>query len=228
MANHVSNARPSATTSSNRRSAPAHSAGDRVILGSTLTADGITRDAMGASSLLGSSIPKGPLAPALAGNHASDANTLTNNEGFAQADIAGALAAIAAIAKARSIRAAARNAEGVAPTSTPLSVEGARLLAHSRGPRAVVQGMVAGDVARAVAMFDRYGYTVNRAMVPPRLDPMTHYSYWQMEDIAIVGQLPQSAREVIAEAFARGVTIWNTVSEIGTHPANSARDSVTY
>lgn len=228
MAKHVSNARPSATTASNRRAAPAHSAGERVLLGSTLSADGITRDAMGAASLLGSSIPKGPLAPALAGNHASDANTLTNNEGFAQSDITSAMAAIGAIGKARSIRAAARNAEGVAPTSTPLSVEGARLLAHGRGPRVVVQGMVAGDVARAVAMFDRYGYTVNRGMVPPRLDPMTHYSYWQIEDIALVGSIPQEEREVIAQAFQRGVTIWNTVSEIGTHPANAARAGVTY
>lgn len=228
MARHVADSRPSATTASNRRAAPSHSAGNRVLLGSTLSVDGISRDAMGAASLLGSSIPKGPLAPALAGDHASDANTLTNNEGFAQSDIASAMAAIDAISKARSIRAAARNAEGVAPTSTPLSVEGARLLAHGRGPRVVVQGMVAGDVARAVSMFDRYGYTVNRAMVPPRMDPMTHYSYWQIEDVTITGPIPQEEKERLSEAFARGVTIWNNVAEIGTHPANAANAGVTY
>jgi hypothetical protein len=183
---------------------------------------------MGSSSLLGSSVPKGLLAAGFGANHASDANTLTNNEAFAQADIAGALAAIGAIGKARSIRAVARNAEGVAPTSTPLSVEGARLLAHGRGPRAVVQGMVAGDVARAVATFDRYGYTVNRAMVPPRLDPMTEYSYWQISDAAVLGQIPQAERDAIVEAFARGVTIWTDVGKIGTHPANAARTGVTY
>jgi hypothetical protein len=183
---------------------------------------------MGSSSLLSSAIPKGLLAAGFGANHASDANTLTNNEAFAQSDIAGAIAAIEAIGKARSLRAVARNAEGVAPTSTPLNVEGARLLAHGRGPRAVVMGMVAGDVARAVATFDRYGYTVNRALVPPRLDPMTHYSYWQLADVTVLGSLPQEARESIVAAFERGVTVWTSVSEIGTHPANAARSGITY
>jgi hypothetical protein len=228
MAKHSSGARPNAISTPSLRKGPAHAAPGRVLLGSTLTVDGVTRDAMGSSSLLGSAIPKGLLASGFGANHASDANTLTNNESFAQSDIATALAAIEAITKARSIRAAARNAEGIAPTSTALAVEGARLLAHGRGPRAVVQGMVAGDIARAVAMFERYGYTVNRAIVPPRLDPMTHYSYWQIEDATITGQLPQDAKDEIAEAFARGVTIWNTVSEIGTHPANSPRAGVSY
>ena len=229
MARHSTNARPSATTPAGvRASAGRHVAPARVLLGSTLSVDGVTRDAMGSSSLLSSAIPKGLLAAGFGANHASDANTLTNNEAFAQSDITGAIASIDAIGKARGLRAVARNAEGVAPTSKPLSVEGARLLAHGRGPRAVVQGMIAGDVARAVAAFDRYGYTVNRAIVPPRMDPMTHYSYWQISDAAITGQLPQESRESIAAAFERGVTVWNTVSEIGTHPANTARPGVSY
>ena len=222
-------ARPS-MTSRVGRPAPRHAAERNVrsFAGTPLSVEGITRDAMGASSLLGSSIPKGPLAFTIAVAHANDAYGLTSDQASAQASIATVLASIDAISKARAIRAVSRNAEGVAPTSTPLSVEGARLLANGRGPRVTVEGMVAGDIARAVAMFDRYGYTVNRAMVPPRLDPMTKRSYWQLDDATILGQMPQSDREAVATAFERGVTVWNVVAEIGTHPANSPRAGVSY
>jgi hypothetical protein len=88
--------------------------------------------------------------------------------------------------------------------------------------------MVAGDIARAVAMFTRYGYTVNRAFVPSRLDVMDHYSYWQLTEPTVLGLLPQAAREVIGGAFARGVTVWDQVAEIGTEPANNPVAGISY
>lgn len=228
---HASPARPSASSrvgGTTRASAPRHSAGVRTFAGTPLTVDGVTRDAMSASALLGSSIPKGLLAATLGANHAGAAYDLTTSESSAQQAIGTAIAGVDAVSKARAIRAVSRNAEGIAPTSTPLSIEGARLLAAGRGPRVSVEGMVAGDIARAVAMFDRYGYTVNRAMVPPRLDPMTHRSYWQLADATILGAAPQADRDAIASAFERGVTVWNVVSEIGTRPANAPRAGVSY
>lgn len=193
-----------------------------------LTVTGVTKEAISAASLFGSSVPKGPLSPALGAQHASDGNTLVTDEAFAQVDIASALAAIDALSTARGLRASARSAEAVSPTAESVSVESPRLLAHGRGPSVYVLGMVAGDIARAVAMFTRYGYTVNRAFVPPRLDVMTHYSYWQLTEASVLGNLPQSAREAVAAAFSRGVTIWNTVSEIGTEPANAPVAGVSY
>lgn len=183
---------------------------------------------MGSSALVGSSVPKGLLASAIGAFHAQAANTLVGNEAAAQQNITSALGAIDAIGKARALRSVARNAEGVAPTASQLTVEAARLLANGRGPRVTVHGMVAGDTARAVAEFDRYGYTVNRAMIPPRLDPMTSRSYWQLEDPTILGNIPQADRETIAAAFEQGVTVWTSVAEIGTHSANTARSGVSY
>ena len=225
---HVAAGRPSVTAPGGRPRQGQHTLQPRTFLGTPLTVEGVTRDALAASSLIGSSIPKGPLAPALAAAHGGAAFDLATRSSSAQQEIATALANIDAISKARSLRAVSRNAEGVAPTASDLSVASPRLMARGRGPLVSVLGMVPGDVARAVAEFDRYGYTVNRAMVPPRLDPMEHRSYWRTAETTVLGSMPQEARQAVAAAFERGVTVWNSVAEIGTHPANPPRPGVSY
>lgn len=183
---------------------------------------------MASASLLGSSVPKGLLAAALGAAHGAAVFNLTSSQAGAQTNIETALANLEAISKSRALRSVARNAEGVAPTADPTSVQSARLLATGRGPLVSVLGMTPGDLARAVAEFDRYGYTVNRAMVPPRLDPMTKRSYWQTAETTVLGDMPQEARQAVASAFERGVTVWTSVDEIGTHPANAPHSGVVY
>jgi murein DD-endopeptidase MepM/ murein hydrolase activator NlpD len=93
----------------------------------------------------------------------------------------------------------------------------------------VVVKMPAPDRVRAaVSMFERYGYTVGRAMVPPRIDPMTKFSYWQVDDATILGAMPDDARRRLAARFAAGTTVWQNVAEIGTQPANAPRSGVSY
>jgi hypothetical protein len=224
---HVAAGRPSVTAPANR-SAPRHAVAPRTFQGTPLTVQGVTRDAMASASLLGSSVPKGLLAAALGAAHGAAVFNLTASQAGAQTNIETALANLEAISKSRALRSVARNAEGVAPTADPTTVQSARLLATGRGPLVSVLGMTPGDTARAVAEFDRYGYTVNRAMVPPRLDPMTKRSYWQTAETTVLGDMPQEARQVVASAFERGVTVWTAVGEIGTHPANSPQSGVTY
>lgn len=206
------------------------SSGVRTFAGTPLTVDGIGREALGSTSLLGSAIPKGLLASAVGAQHASDANTLVNNQANAQIDIASVLAQLDAVAKSRALRAVARNAEGMANSSTATSVESPRLLAHGRGPRVAVRGMVTGDLNRVVAMFARYGYTIGRAFVPPRLDAMTHMTYWQTREAVIVGAVPQERRQTIAGAFNRGTTVWSNIAEIGTDVtgSNAPRAGISY
>lgn len=222
-------ARPSVTSPANR-STPMHSTytGPRTFAGTPLTVQGVTRDAMGSASLMGSSIPKGLLAAALGAAHGAAMFNLTTSQTGAQVDIEAAMANLEAISKSRALRAVARNAEGIAPTADATSVQSPRILATGRGPLVSVLGMVAGDVARTVAEFDRYGYTVNRAMVPPRLDPMEKRSYWQTSETTVLGDMPQEARQAVAAAFERGVTVWTDVAEIGTHPDNPPRSGVSY
>lgn len=200
----------------------------RTFVGTPLNVEGVTRDALAASSLVGTSIPKGPLAFSIAASHGTAAYDLATSSSSAQQNIGSALAGIDAISKSRAIRAVARNAEGVAPSADPISVQSPRIMATGRGPLVSVLGMTPGDLAKAVAEFDRYGYTVGRAMVPPRLDPMTKRSYWQTAETTVLGDMPQDARQAVAAAFERGVTVWTDVSEIGTHPANSPRAGVVY
>lgn len=82
--------------------------------------------------------------------------------------------------------------------------------------------------AKAVSQWTRYGYMVNRPMVPPRLDPMDRFSYWKMRMCTVLGPMPQDARMDIQAAFERGTTVWNNVGEIGTKPNNNPRNGVSY
>lgn len=223
-------ARPGApsTTSTVGAKPGRHVAPTRTFVGTPLSVDGVTRDAMGAASLLGSSIPKGLTAALMGAAHGAAANDLTASQALAQSNIAVTMANLDAISKSRAIRSVSRNAEGVAPTATPLQVEAPRIMAFGRGPRVVVQGMVAGDIARIVSEFERRGYTINRSFVPPRLDPMSVYSYWRMEDVVVTGDIPADAKARIAARYERGTTVWTDIAAIGTKPTNTPRPGVTY
>jgi hypothetical protein len=225
---HVAAGRPSLTTPSATRSAPRHVVQPRTFQGTPLTVQGVTRDAMASASLMGSSVPKGPLAFGIAASHGAAMFNLTDSQAAAQTDVETAMANLEAISKSRALRSVARNAEGVAPSADATNVQSARLLATGRGPLVSVLGMTAGDLARTVSEFDRFGYTVNRAMVPPRLDAMQARTYWQTADTTVLGDMPQESRQTIAAAFERGSTVWTNVSQIGTKPANPPTPGVTY
>jgi murein DD-endopeptidase MepM/ murein hydrolase activator NlpD len=100
--------------------------------------------------------------------------------------------------------------------------------AAGAGVSVVVKLPAPDRVRAAISMFERYGYTVGRAMVPPRIDPMDHYSYWQVDDASILGAMPDDARRRLVERFARGTTVWQSVAEIGTRPSNAPRSGVSY
>lgn len=225
---HVSQARPSASTPGGASGSGRRAVQPRTFQGTPLTVQGVTRDAMASASLMGSSVPKGLLAAALGAAHGDALFILTDSQASAQTDVETAMASLEAISKSRALRSLSRDAEGIAPTADPTSLQSPRLLATGRGPLVSVLGMTAGDLARAVAEFDRYGYTVNRAMVPPRLDPMTKRSYWQTAETTVLGNMPQDSRQTVAAAFERGVTVWTTVAEIGTRPANAPQSGVSY
>lgn len=111
---------------------------------------------------------------------------------------------------------------------TPSALSSAWRAIVGQAFQAVVVVPSAERVRALLAEWSRYGYMIGQAFVPPRLDPMTHYSYWQLADPTILGSMPQAARELISSAFERGVTIWGAVSEIGTRPDNQPQGGVTY
>ena len=113
-------------------------------------------------------------------------------------------------------------------SGTPSALSSAWRAIVGQAFQAVVVVPSAERVRALLAEWGRYGYMIGQAFVPPRLDPMTHYSYWQLADPTILGSMPQAARELISSAFERGVTIWSVVSEIGTQPDNQPQGSVTY
>jgi len=94
--------------------------------------------------------------------------------------------------------------------------------------RVIVAMPTAERIKALVSEWRRFGYMIGQAFTPDRLDVMTHWSYWKLSETTILGDLPQSSRDSIARAFSRGVTVWGTVSEIGTEPDNEPRSGVSY
>lgn len=64
--------------------------------------------------------------------------------------------------------------------------------------------------------FQRYGYYVNRFLVPPQnLKCMTRFTYWQMRECYVLGNLPEVFRQAIRGIFESGVTVWAAPEYIG-------------
>lgn len=92
----------------------------------------------------------------------------------------------------------------------------------------VISVPAAERISALLSEWRRYGYMIGQAFTPPRLDVMSHWSYWQLTEPTILGQLPQSSRAAVTSAFERGVTVWRAVAEIGTTPDNEPVPGVTY
>lgn len=63
--------------------------------------------------------------------------------------------------------------------------------------------------------WDRFGYAVNDYMVPSKLQLMTNFTYWKMQDLVVGGtSLPEQYRMVIKGIFEKGVTVYSTPAKI--------------
>lgn len=79
--------------------------------------------------------------------------------------------------------------------------------------------------------FMRYGYYVNRFLVPPAdLKCMNHFTYWQLQDAVIYGNLPEAFRQALRGIFESGCTVWSNPDEIGRidYAVNTALSGVSY
>lgn len=66
--------------------------------------------------------------------------------------------------------------------------------------------------------FLRYGYMLNQAWEPTKLQLMKHFTYWKVNDIWIAGRgnTIEEASETIKNIFLNGTTVWDTPEEVGT------------
>jgi hypothetical protein len=94
--------------------------------------------------------------------------------------------------------------------------------------RVVIKVPTAGRIKTLLSQWNRRGYAIDRAFVPPRLDPMDHRSFWQGEDVIVLGPIPADAKARIAARFERGTTIVTAVVEVGQQTTNAARGGVSY
>jgi len=108
------------------------------------------------------------------------------------------------------------------------NVNGAWQMLASRGGRLIIKVPTKAKIRTLLSQWDRKGYAIDRAFVPPRLDPMDHRSYWQGEDVIVLGGVPADAKSRIAARFERGTTVVTAVAEIGQQTANTPRTGVSY
>jgi len=107
-------------------------------------------------------------------------------------------------------------------------VDGAWQMKAGRGARLIIKVAPRGKIRTLLSQWDRHGYAIDRAFVPPRLDPMDHRSYWQGEGVIILGAVPSDAKSRIAARFERGTTIVTAIAEIGQQTTNAPRAGVSY
>ena len=62
----------------------------------------------------------------------------------------------------------------------------------------------------------RYGYAVNAALRPSRLQVMEKFSYWKFQEYVIRDSIiPEQYKNVIRGIFEKGVTVWGDPDDIG-------------
>lgn len=100
-----------------------------------------------------------------------------------------------------------------------LAVDGWKLAARIRIPHL--------GVIRAIGEFWlRYGYAMGEWVdIPNDLMVMTHFTYWQCEDVNIFGKVPQPVINIMRGALTRGCTVWASPGDIGRlDPAKNVVD----
>lgn len=86
-------------------------------------------------------------------------------------------------------------------------------------------------IAQLGQYFQRYGYYVNRFLVPPQnLKCMTKFTYWQMQNCQLFGNIPENFKQAIRGIFESGVTVWTNPDEIGriSYDQNAKVSGVSY
>lgn len=183
--------------------------------------------------------PGGPAAVAMAGatglgslatsaitaNNTLDILDIAQDGSF---DIATYQLGLSGIASYYAFQAWSQSLDSVSGRGGRHTLAGAWRTMVGRGLEVLIVAPAADAVSRLLSTWRRFGYMIDRAFVPPRLDAMDHFTYWQLAEPTILGSMPSDARERIADRFARGTTIWTNVAEIGTQPANNPRAGVTY
>jgi hypothetical protein len=92
----------------------------------------------------------------------------------------------------------------------------------------VVVAPALDHVRQLLSHWRRYGYSIGRAFKPSQLNVMSRYSYWKTTDAQILGAMPDEARAQIAAAFDSGITLYESLSDIGQDVGNEPLSGVSY
>lgn len=64
--------------------------------------------------------------------------------------------------------------------------------------------------------FMRYGYYVNRFLIPPPdLKCMSKFTYWQLQNAVVFGDVPEVFRQAVRGILEAGATVWTSPDDIG-------------
>lgn len=83
--------------------------------------------------------------------------------------------------------------------------------------RAIVKFIDAGAMRRVCEHWTRYGYQVHQRHNMSKLHVMSHFTYWKLHEVNLVGtNIPEGYKNIISGLFEKGVTVYKDPNDIGT------------
>lgn len=62
----------------------------------------------------------------------------------------------------------------------------------------------------------QFGYAVNQYVsVPNNFAVMTHFSYWRMQNVRLIANIPEHHKQMLRGIIEKGVTVWKNPDDIG-------------
>ena len=108
---------------------------------------------------------------------------------------------------------------GYQPTTAPTggaSNPSIEALTYGVGIKIILKQCIRTQIEKIDSFFDRYGYAINKVAIP-NINARHYFTYIQLQNPDIGGDMPDEARQAFRDMLARGTTFFNTNGRIGVY-----------
>lgn len=108
---------------------------------------------------------------------------------------------------------------GYQPTTAPTggaSNPSIESLTYGVGIKILLKQCIRNQIEKIDSFFDRYGYAINKCAIP-NINARHYFTYIQLQNPDVGGDMPDEARQAFRDMLARGTTFFNTNGRIGVY-----------
>lgn len=108
---------------------------------------------------------------------------------------------------------------GYQPTTAPTggaSNPSIESLTYGIGIKIILKQCIRNQIEKIDSFFDRYGYAINKCAIP-NINARHYFTYIQLQNPDVGGDMPDEARQAFRDMLARGTTFFNTNGRIGVY-----------